>query len=299
MIAWSICDANTGYVQNWNISTGQEVLENDRGAMHQVVMDVFAGYLNIGHHIYIYMDNLFSSLSLFEELASKDTGACGTLRANRRGVPNDIKSHKPKKDDPPLVVKEGDITYISWADKRAVKLITSVHNGDTFIKEVRAKNDPASAGRISSLPFSNFFLQCCHCTSLNAMKPAHLRKRIEVNKVRLSIITGLLAGYEKPRAVHVGPRLEADQPLGRLTEKHFPANNPKRNGDGKPCFRDCEVCSNREGKRHQTSTVCRDCGNIPLCDKPCFRLYHTRRKYKTACTPAFHLEIDNVMDAEQ
>eukprot|EP00057_Strongylocentrotus_purpuratus_P020643 XP_011675117.1 PREDICTED: piggyBac transposable element-derived protein 4-like [Strongylocentrotus purpuratus] len=135
--------------------------------------------------------------------------------------------------------------------------------------------------------------------SLYAMKPAHLRKRIDVNKVRLSIITGLLAGYEKPRAIHVGPRLEADQPLGRLTEKHFPANNPKRKVDGKPCFRDCEVCSNREGKRHQTSTVCRDCGNIPLCDKPCFRLYHTKRKYKTACTPAFHLEIDNVMDAEQ
>ncbi|XP_030830343.1 piggyBac transposable element-derived protein 4 [Strongylocentrotus purpuratus] len=121
-------------------SIKQEVLENDRGAMHQVVMDVSARYLNIGHHIY--MDNLFSSPSIFEELASKDTGACGTLRANRRGVPSAIKPNKSKKDDTPLVVKEGDITYISWADKRAVKIITSVHNGDTFIKEVRAKNGP-------------------------------------------------------------------------------------------------------------------------------------------------------------
>lgn len=69
MIAWSICDANTGYVQNWNISTGQEFLENDRGAMHQIVMDVSAGYLNIGHPIY--MDNLFSSPSFFKSWLAK------------------------------------------------------------------------------------------------------------------------------------------------------------------------------------------------------------------------------------
>ncbi|XP_041473210.1 piggyBac transposable element-derived protein 4-like [Lytechinus variegatus] len=108
--------------------------------MHQIVMDVASNYLNCGHHIY--MDNLFSSPSLYEELVANQTGACGTLRANRRGVPDAIKVHKPKKGDEPLVLKEGELAFISWADKRPVKLITLIHNGSTFVKEVRARNGP-------------------------------------------------------------------------------------------------------------------------------------------------------------
>ena len=46
------------------------------------------------------MDNFFSSPGLYEELAYNQMGACGTLRANRRGVLNEIKQHKPKEGQP-------------------------------------------------------------------------------------------------------------------------------------------------------------------------------------------------------
>nr|XP_054769424.1 piggyBac transposable element-derived protein 4-like [Lytechinus pictus] len=135
--------------------------------------------------------------------------------------------------------------------------------------------------------------------ALNAGRPVHLKRRIEVNKVRLSIITGLLRDYERPQAILVRPRMVDGQPLQRLTQKHFPSTNQKRKPNNKPVFRDCEVCSDRDAKRHQTSTVCRDCGNVALCDKPCFRIYHTEQRYKRACTEAFHLEIDDAdADAE-
>ncbi|XP_063971275.1 uncharacterized protein LOC135157997 [Lytechinus pictus] len=89
---------------------------------------------------HLYMYNLLSSPSLFTELANNDTGACGTLRTNRRGVPDQIHRHKPKKDHPALVMKEDRLTYISWADKRPVKVVNSIHNGATFRKRVRSKH---------------------------------------------------------------------------------------------------------------------------------------------------------------
>ncbi|CAF4791666.1 unnamed protein product, partial [Rotaria sp. Silwood2] len=42
-------------------------------------------YLNKGHHLYV--DNWYISPALFELLHRNKTGACGTVRKNRQGVP--------------------------------------------------------------------------------------------------------------------------------------------------------------------------------------------------------------------
>ena len=62
------------------------------------------GVLDKGHHIY--MDNYFSSPALYKELADHSTGACGTLRVNRIGVPTSVKNCKPT-DDLAITSREG------------------------------------------------------------------------------------------------------------------------------------------------------------------------------------------------
>ena len=68
-------------------------------------------------------------------------------------------------------------------------------------------------------------------------------------------------------------RLSASVPDAfRLSGRHFPE---KGNG-----MKECKVCSNRNaGKRKRTSLVFDTC-NVPLCDHPCFKRYHTVLKYK-------------------
>ena len=48
--------------------------------------------LDKGHHVY--MDNYYSSPELFSELYFRQTYACGTVRQNRKGLPNAVKKAK-------------------------------------------------------------------------------------------------------------------------------------------------------------------------------------------------------------
>ena len=80
------------------------------------------------------MDNLFSSPELYIELAAHQIGACGTLRVNRIGTPDAIKATKMKKGDDLRSVRDGELLFLSWYDKRQVNIITSVHNASTFLE---------------------------------------------------------------------------------------------------------------------------------------------------------------------
>lgn len=61
---------------------------------------------NTGHHVY--MDNYFSSPSLFVELKTNQVCACGTLQTNCVGVPEKIKKTKLKKEGPAVTDIDGN-----------------------------------------------------------------------------------------------------------------------------------------------------------------------------------------------
>ncbi|KAJ8353490.1 hypothetical protein SKAU_G00210570 [Synaphobranchus kaupii] len=92
------------------------------GVPGSVVMTLLAPHLGKGHVLYV--DNWYSSPMLFQHLLHQGTGACGTVRLNRRGMPT-----FPKK------MKRGEVTFrenvtqlaVKWQDKRDVNFLTTVH----------------------------------------------------------------------------------------------------------------------------------------------------------------------------
>ena len=56
------------------------------GATHAVVLKLLEGLEDRGHHVYT--DNYYSSPALFGDLRHLGFGACGTVRKNRRGLPD-------------------------------------------------------------------------------------------------------------------------------------------------------------------------------------------------------------------
>lgn len=85
---WTLAEAKTGYIYNWQLYTGKAGPDAGKGLTHRVVTSLCQPLLGRGHHVYC--DNFFTSPALFEELADNQTGACGTLRANRVGVPAQV-----------------------------------------------------------------------------------------------------------------------------------------------------------------------------------------------------------------
>jgi hypothetical protein len=51
--------------------------------------DIHLEFVGYGHHVYI--ENFYSSPVLFEALKESNTGACSTIRANRSGLPVEIR----------------------------------------------------------------------------------------------------------------------------------------------------------------------------------------------------------------
>ncbi|PNF33381.1 hypothetical protein B7P43_G04175 [Cryptotermes secundus] len=63
--------------------------DQDVTATHATVRDLCRRIEGVGHKLY--MDNFFSSPDLFDELMTKDITCCGTVRPNRKGLPNDFR----------------------------------------------------------------------------------------------------------------------------------------------------------------------------------------------------------------
>jgi hypothetical protein len=73
------------------------------------------------------MDNYFSP-DLFDDLATKQIYCCGTVRPNRKGMPQDLNPKRMTlKQGDPQVQTMGDLTIL-WRDKRNVRILTNIHD---------------------------------------------------------------------------------------------------------------------------------------------------------------------------
>ncbi len=121
-----LCDVLTGYVQDMVIYTGSttDICHYEGlGISGSVVMTLLAPYL--GKDRVLYVDNWYSSPSLFQHLLSHGTGACGTVRANRKGMP--VFTGKMGKGQVECRQNRTQLV-VKWHDKRDVIMLTTVHS---------------------------------------------------------------------------------------------------------------------------------------------------------------------------
>ena len=134
--AWVLADAANGYVWNWKLYTGKEDnVPANLGLVHRVVLDLLDDdrLRNKGYRIF--MDNFYSSPDLFRDLQKEGFEACGTLRSNRRGIPEEVKSARLRKGESHFSMDDS-LLYMKWRDKREVLMLSTFHD-DTFIEKRR------------------------------------------------------------------------------------------------------------------------------------------------------------------
>ena len=99
-----------------------------------------------GHHVYI--DNLYTSPALFSDLRDMGFGACGTVRANRRGMPAEFKQSLAMGEVRSVAIDES-ITALKWADKRQVHMLSTLHD-DAMVTKVRRTCQSVGGGEETS-----------------------------------------------------------------------------------------------------------------------------------------------------
>src|SRR5215510_12576011 len=86
---YKLCD-ETGYTYNMTVYLGRDRQRTAQHltATHAIVPELTENIQGRCHKLY--MDNYFSSLDLFRDLATKQIYCCGTVRPKRKGMPQDL-----------------------------------------------------------------------------------------------------------------------------------------------------------------------------------------------------------------
>ena len=160
MKMYEICEASTGYVYHVEVYSGDKdgqkrnksakrartdktyALDPNATELTETVMRMMdkAGLFDKGH--FLYMDNFYNSVELFEELHRRLTYACGTFRANRKGLPKAVTEAKLKGKSGEVVWRRSDtLLALKWSDKNEVKMLSAIHDAKETLAKITYKGE--------------------------------------------------------------------------------------------------------------------------------------------------------------
>jgi hypothetical protein len=313
---FALSESKTGYLLKCLTYTGQSTFPTVPGVgmTEQVCVGLCEGFENFGHKLYV--DNFYTSPSLFLKLKDSGIGCCGTARAGRKHMPRDIHPNilATAKGDPPIYMRSDDLIACAWHDTKRLTMLSTIHTNNVINKVIRSRNHPGGRRdvdkpvmvedynqhmsgvdimdqRLGTYAYPHkcykWYMAVYHRVREVAASNGYVIYRTvaqrEGDKVmtpkefRKQVIAGLLEDYVKPTRNTPIQGLNA-QTVNRLEDRHFMAKYDI------PNYRpDCTVCSERPHNRKQTKFYCMEC-NKPFCgpERKCFRIYHSYNDFKTA-----------------
>lgn len=137
---WMCCDAKNYYVTNFKIYSGKDGDKREKNQGENVVLDL-TSHLKSGHNITT--DNFFTSIRLAMKLLERKNPMTllGTLRCNRKYIPESIRSHSKEDEYSSRFAFTDDLMIVSYIPKRnkSVVLLSSSHPNRSLIDDEKRK----------------------------------------------------------------------------------------------------------------------------------------------------------------
>ena len=299
---YELCSAQ-GYVLNIEIYKGHRENEENMTTIDSLVMRLMQSYLNKGHHLF--MDNYYNSVPLANKLLSKKTHVTGTLRVNRKGLPQEITGRKLRKGE--HVWRRQNQTYVSkWKDKRDVLCLTTAYHPsmiNTANRRQQEKRKPIeivnynqnmsgvdradqmmsyySCPRKTIRWYKKIIFHLLDVAVWNSYyifkeKTGSQMKFIEFREAIIRSLTGIDYKQDGRSLVQFKRARIQTNEINNNGTQHFPEKiSPPENYQRKTYFQRCKQCY-KQGVRKETSYCCKNCISKPaLCPAPCFETWHT------------------------
>ncbi|KAL6417077.1 hypothetical protein ACFW04_013006 [Cataglyphis niger] len=119
---WMLCDSVSKYCLAFSCYKGaKETISSDRkkfGLGYDVVVNLLkdSNCLNKGHHIFV--DNFFTSVELARYLYSKDTFLTGTIRRNKKCIPDDLQQTNVNEVK---YFRNDEVLFCAFREKKTIK----------------------------------------------------------------------------------------------------------------------------------------------------------------------------------
>lgn len=141
---WLLVDLNDKYICNGFPYLGREDNQPRDGLSlsSYVVLKLLQPYYNLGHNVTC--DNFFTSLSLAKALLTKGTSIVGTVRANRREIPQCCKSRENLFSSQEMVEEDSGALLTTYQCKRDKKvfILSTLHNSLRIDESENPKKKP-------------------------------------------------------------------------------------------------------------------------------------------------------------
>ena len=285
-----LVDCASKIVLDFIIYTGHESqikMNNEVGISGSIVMTMMAPFLNKGHNLYV--DNWYSSPNLFKLLYNNKTGACGTVRKNRTGMP---KLERRLNQGEVENKCDGNMLALKWKDKREVHMLSTIHdssmiktrkrkrNGMFVYKPICVHDYSQNMGGVDKVDMQISFTESIrktvkwskkvffHMLDLSIFNSYAIykhKKTLELSfyEFKLDLVRNIFEKYKQQEF----PKQSTFDPNSRLRGRHFPQKREKR--------KQCVVCKVRKNDQSIRSFIyCKQC-NVALCVDGCFEIYHT------------------------
>ena len=125
---WVLADSRNGYIHNFKMYTGKDGDDVSKCLSYSVVMQLLEGRKHKGH--YVYIDNFYSSPTLFIDLQKEGTYASGTVCTNHHQFPRELKDSRLGRGEMETVYHK-HLTAVHWVDKRDVYVLSTIHQNET------------------------------------------------------------------------------------------------------------------------------------------------------------------------
>uniref|UniRef100_A0A131YKY1 Tick transposon n=1 Tax=Rhipicephalus appendiculatus TaxID=34631 RepID=A0A131YKY1_RHIAP len=302
-----LCDLHTGYILRFVVYTGATTavtIMKELGFTGSIVVELLRDFLDKGHSLFV--DNRYTSPALFEFLLSRQTNACGVVRANRKGLPKFAKKLQQGEVDS---YHSNAMLALKWRDRRDVHMLSTMHGLELAEAE---KEDRRMGEKPECVLEYNKKMGLVDKVDMQPSFSESIRKTLKWNKavffhlLDMSLLNAFILFRENAASTttfadfkrqvvsqliqehhteHYTEKSKRGKPTGdhplRLTARHFIQRLPPTGGQGSRTQRRCHVCANttrRPKLRKETRYMCVEC-NKALCVEPCFKDYHTLKNY--------------------
>ncbi|XP_015754181.1 PREDICTED: piggyBac transposable element-derived protein 4-like [Acropora digitifera] len=153
---WVLADSSNGYTIDFNVYigkvAGQDVSANGLG--YDVVMKLMNPYFHQGYHLYV--DNFYTSVTLFKDLFAMGVGATGTIREYRRDFPENLKDSevwaKGKARGSIRWGRDPPCLALQWLDNKVVSMLTTIDNANVKKQVTRNMKNPGGGWTNNNVP---------------------------------------------------------------------------------------------------------------------------------------------------